>query len=221
VSINADAADVKTGYRSSANAREQYFWWIQKMLASAHLSSAVAGINCDGGHSGAVMVAAISVCSNYTIQRRVCAETLSDLSDQEPADDIGDVTTDAVYSNLASLLTALQSARPSGHAFDSYMVNNICVYYSLLLLLLYPFNGLFSRTTWVSWYQKGETSLDLNEARDDGVMGCSGKQFTPRSRQITTLTPHHSIFTGQMLFPANSVKALKAKCTTQLSDICI
>ena len=40
----------------------------------------------------------------------------------------------------------------------------------LLLLLLHPFNGLFSRTTWVSQYQKGKTSLDLNEARDDGVL---------------------------------------------------
>ena len=38
----------------------------------------------------------------------------------------------------------------------------------LLLLLLHPFNGLFSRTTWVSRYQNGKTSLDLNEARDDG-----------------------------------------------------
>ena len=36
----------------------------------------------------------------------------------------------------------------------------------LLLLLLHPFNGLFSRTTWLSWYQKGETSLNLN----DGVL---------------------------------------------------
>jgi len=35
-------------------------------------------------------------------------------------------------------------------------------------LLLHPFNGLFSRTTWVSCYQKGKTSLDLDEARDDG-----------------------------------------------------
>ena len=35
-------------------------------------------------------------------------------------------------------------------------------YYSLLLLR--PFNGLFSGTTWVSRYQKGKTSLDLNEA---------------------------------------------------------
>ena len=32
----------------------------------------------------------------------------------------------------------------------------------LLLLLLQPFNGLFSGTTWVSQYQKGKTSQDLN-----------------------------------------------------------
>ena len=41
----------------------------------------------------------------------------------------------------------------------------------LLLLQLHPLNGLFSRTTWVSQYQKGKTSLDLNKARDDGVLG--------------------------------------------------
>ena len=29
---------------------------------------------------------------------------------------------------------------------------------------------LFSRTTWVSRYQKRKTSLELNEARDDGVL---------------------------------------------------
>jgi len=73
-------------------------------------------------------------------------------------------------------------------------------------LLLHPLNGLFSRTTWVSQYQKGKTSLDLNEARDDRVLGCSGiswticKQCAPHSRQITTPTHHHSIFTGRMLF---------------------
>ena len=65
-----------------------------------------------------------------------------------------------------------------------------------VLLRLRPFNGLFSRTTWVNQYQKGKTSLNLIEARDDGVMGCSGigwsicKQSAPRSRQITTPTPH-------------------------------
>jgi len=43
----------------------------------------------------------------------------------------------------------------------------------------------------ISWYRKGKASLDLNEAREKGVLGC---------RQITTPTPHHSFFTGQMLF---------------------
>ena len=37
-------------------------------------------------------------------------------------------------------------------------------------LLLHPFNDICSRTTWVSRIQKGKTSLDLNEARDDGVL---------------------------------------------------
>jgi len=32
-----------------------------------------------------------------------------------------------------------------------------------------PFNGPFSRTIWVTWYQKGRTILDFNEARDDGM----------------------------------------------------
>jgi len=76
----------------------------------------------------------------------------------------------------------------------------------LLLLLSRLFNNHFSRTTWLSRYQKGKTSRDLNEARDDDVLGCSNiswticKQSAPRSRQITTSTPHHSIFTGRMLF---------------------
>ena len=34
------------------------------------------------------------------------------------------------------------------------------------LLQLQPFNGLFSRTTWVSRYQKGKTNLDFTGARD-------------------------------------------------------
>ena len=74
------------------------------------------------------------------------------------------------------------------------------------LLLLHPLNNLYSRSTWVCRDQKSRTSMDLIEARDDGVLGCSGiswticKQSTPCSRQITTSTPHHSNFTGRMLF---------------------
>jgi len=41
----------------------------------------------------------------------------------------------------------------------------------LLLLLPHPFNGLFSRPTWISQHQKGKTGLDLNETRDGGVLG--------------------------------------------------
>ena len=67
---------------------------------------------------------------------------------------------------------------------------------------IHPFNGLFSRTTWVNRYKKGKTSLDLNDVRDDGVWGCSAiswtvcKQSAPRSRQIRLTTPahHNSIF---------------------------
>jgi len=74
------------------------------------------------------------------------------------------------------------------------------------LHLLFPFNDLFSRSAWVGRYQKGKTSLDLNEARDDRVLGCIGiiwticKQSAPRYREISTPTPHQSIFPGRMLF---------------------
>jgi len=76
----------------------------------------------------------------------------------------------------------------------------VCNAELLTLLLLRPFNGLVSRTTWVSRYQKGNISLDLNDAKDGRVMGCSGiswticKNYAPHSRQITTPTPHHSTF---------------------------
>jgi len=53
----------------------------------------------------------------------------------------------------------------------SKIVLTNCISNKILLLLLHLFNGLFSGTTWVSWYRKDKTSLDLNEARDDGVLG--------------------------------------------------
>jgi len=77
----------------------------------------------------------------------------------------------------------------------------------------------FFRTTWVSQYQEGKTSLGLNEARDDGVWDGGSiswtvcKRSASRCRQIATPTHVHSIFTGWMLFltSTNSVKALNAK----------
>jgi len=90
--------------------------------------------------------------------------------------------------------------------------------------------GLFSRTMWVSRYHKGKTSLDLNEARDDRVLGCSGISWTickkspPLSRQITTPTPHHSFFLHARCSswrPTNSVRALKAIIWHHHAEPCI
>ena len=63
------------------------------------------------------------------------------------------------------------------------------------LLPLHPFNSLFSRTTWASQYQKGKTSLDFNEARNDGVLGWQWHQLDHMQTTYTSLrisTPHHS-----------------------------
>ena len=79
----------------------------------------------------------------------------------------------------------------------------------------HPFNGPFSRTTWVGRYQKGKTNLDFTKARDSEwqwhQLGLC--KSAPRSRQITTPAPHHSVFLQAgcpSCRPNNSVKALKA-----------
>ena len=78
----------------------------------------------------------------------------------------------------------------------------------------HPFNGPFSRTTWVSWYQKGKTNLDFTEARD------SEWQWHQLGRMhvcISLQTDNHAS-TPPLSFlqagcpscrPTNSVKALK------------
>jgi len=87
-----------------------------------------------------------------------------------------------------------------------------------LLLLLYPFNGLFSRTTRVSRYQKGKTSLDLNQARDDEVLGWQWHQLDHIQTICTSLQTDNRTNTSLKFLqagcsswcPTNSVKALKA-----------
>jgi len=73
--------------------------------------------------------------------------------------------------------------------------------------MLHPVNGLFSGTTCVSWYQNGRTSLDLNEAKDDEVLVWQWHQLDHMQTICTLLQagPHHSIFTGWMLFLMPSV----------------
>jgi len=63
----------------------------------------------------------------------------------------------------------------------------------LLQLLLHPFNGLFSRTTWVSRHQKCKTSLDLIETRDDGVLWWQWHQLDHKQTIYTSLqTDNHT-----------------------------
>ena len=89
------------------------------------------------GCSGIVM--SLEVMSLIVLVMCVCmfvhdVELSSDSTDQEPVDDVRSVTTDTVYSNLASLLTALQSARPAGHTLDTCPVNNFCCLLSVSLI---------------------------------------------------------------------------------------
>ena len=77
----------------------------------------------------------------------------------------------------------------------------------IYITTLHPLNGLFSRTTRVSQYQKGKSSPDLNEARDDGVYRWQWHQLDHMQTICTLLqTDNHTntsslnVFTFQMLF---------------------
>ena len=74
-----------------------------------------------------------------------------------------------------------------------------------------PFNSPFSRTTRVGRYQKGKTNLDITEARDSEwqwhQLGIC--KSAPRSRQITTPAPHHSVFYRPDALPVTQPTASK------------
>ena len=87
-----------------------------------------------------------------------------------------------------------------------------------------PFNGPFSGTTQVSRYQKGKPIWIL--LKQETVSG-SGIRWAicksaPRSRQITTPAPHHSVFLQAgcpSCRPTNSVKALKAQVVSRVVSV--
>jgi len=79
----------------------------------------------------------------------------------------------------------------------------------LLILVLHPFYGLFSRTTWVSRYQNGKTILDLNEARDYGVLGWQWHQLDHMQTMCTLLQTDNHI----------SISSLKFYRPDALSDV--
>ena len=84
-----------------------------------------------------------------------------------------------------------------------------------------PFNGLFSRTTWVSRYQKGKTNLDFTGARDSELqwhqLGHMQACTSPQTDNHASTPPLCFLQAGcPSCRPTNSVKALKA----QLSSTC-
>ena len=72
----------------------------------------------------------------------------------------------------------------------------------VLLRLPHRFNGFFSRTTWVSRYQKGKTSLDLNEARDDGVWGWQWHQLDHMQTTCTSVQTDNHTSTSSVICTA-------------------
>ena len=77
----------------------------------------------------------------------------------------------------------------------------ITVLFLVQLLLPHLFNGLFSRTIWVSRYQKGKTSLVLNAATDDGDWGCSTWHQLDHTQTIrTSLQTDNHINTSSLNF---------------------
>ena len=101
-----------------------------------------------------------------------------------------------------------------------YLSNRIGTALALVSICIqqqHPFNGPLSGTTWVSWYQKGKTSLDLLEQEIVSGNGISWAicKSAPHPRQTTMPPPHQS--TTQFLQArcpscrlTNSVKTLKA-----------
>ena len=74
----------------------------------------------------------------------------------------------------------------------------------------HPLNGPFSGTTRVSQCQKGKTNLNFTGARVSGS-GISWAicKSAPRSKQITTPAPHHSVFYRPDALPAAQPTASK------------
>ena len=117
-----------------------------------------------------------------------------------------EITTPAPhYSSVNYRLDALPTAQPTASKHWRQASVGFATCYTTVINCQareknkHPLYGVFSRTTWASWYLKGKTMLDINEARDDRVLG-----WRPDHRQrdcilIQTPTCHHLIFTGQML----------------------
>jgi len=99
-------------------------------------------------------------------------------------------------------------------------------FHTHLLLLLHPFNGLFSGTTWVSWYQKDKISLDLmrQEILFLGMAVASAGLYANNLRLAPDRQPHQSLILQagcSSWRPASSVSiSTNMKAVAQLIRLC-
>jgi len=123
-----------------------------------------------------------------------------------------------------------QNTHTDKHTHTHSRQTALPIHYSLLpllLLLLHPFNGRFSRTTWVSQHQKGKPFWILLEQEMMGVALWRWHQLDHMQIICTSLQTdnHASISPFSFLqarcpscHPTNSVKALKAQPSTSMEQ---
>ena len=94
--------------------------------------------------------------------------------------------------SAAGLLTTSSArwATVYSHVFYVEFYNKLLHYYTHLV-------AYFFRTTWLSRYQKGKTSLDLNEARDDGFLDAvaSAGPYANNLHLAPDTLPHQQLIT--------------------------
>ena len=100
----------------------------------------------------------------------------------------------AVKPNLAPLNVGLSATSIIGHRTEVSTHTHT-----------YQFNGPLFATARVSWYQKGETSLDFTdeETVSGSGIGWAICKSAPRSRQITMPAPCRSVFYRPDALPAD------------------
>jgi len=101
------------------------------------------------------------------------------------------------------------------HAYWLITQLSLFLFLWLVRMWCHTFNGPFSGTTQVSWYQKAKTNLDFTEARDSEWQW----HQLDHMQVCTSLQTHNHAGTPPLSFlqagcpscrPTNSVKALKA-----------
>jgi len=124
------------------------------------------------------------------------------------------------WTELHTVHTFLKPATPSFSPLLYLLYNRTHTYVCpISLLLLHPFNDLFSRTT--SARKVNHSGFYWSKRRWSGsaISWTICKSFAPHSRQITTPVPHHSVFTGGTPFlpPNQQHQSTEGRCLSYIS----